>query len=151
MEEIKIRPFQENDSKQVIELNNSLKRSNKGDGPWNEDIRDVKRYYQDDKGEFLIAEINNKVIGMGGLKRIDNKTAEIKRMRISKDHQRKGIGSMLLKELEVIAKNKEYKRIILDTSLKQVSAQKLYEKKGYKKYKRKKLDGFDSILYEKQL
>lgn len=54
-------------------------------------------------------------------------------------------------ELEKKAKELGYKKIILDTSDKQVVAQKLYEKYGYVETKREQTPKFVMMYYEKQI
>lgn len=147
----KIRRFFAEDYPKVEELNNSLNRSARGDGSWNEDLRSIEDTYQNKGGEFLIAELDGEVVGMGALLKINNSTVEIKRMRVSKNQQGKGIGRLILNKLEDFARLNKFKRIILDTSVQQIPAQKLYEKNGFKEISRKVIDGFDSILYEKYI
>ena len=149
--EIQIRKFNKKDYAGVTDLNNSLNRSNKGDGLWNKDLRTIENSYHLSGGEFLVAEIGDEIVGMGALLKIDDVTGEVKRMRVSKNHQRKGIGLLILTKLEEFAKLNNFQRITLDTSVQQVPAQKLYENRGYKEFDRKMIDGFDSILYEKYL
>jgi len=147
----KIRRFFAEDYPKVEELNNSLNRSARGDGSWNEDLRSIEDTYQNKGGEFLIAELDGEVVGMGALLKINNSTVEIKRMRVSKNQQGKGIGRLILNKLEDFARLNKFKRIILDTSVQQISAQRLCEKNGFKEISRKVIDGFDSILYKKYI
>jgi len=87
---------------------------------------------------------------MGALKRIDEEKAEIKRMRVSKQYQRRGIGKTILNLLEESARSKGYTRLILDTTVNQIPAQRLYENKGYVEYKRGN-SGIETIYYVKHL
>lgn len=99
------------------------------------DFKDIKEIYLDNGSEFLIAQMSDEIVGMGALKRIDKTTAEIKRMRVDQKFQGQGIGSQILKKLIDRAKEIGYQKLILDTSVKQICAQKLYEKFGFQKYK----------------
>jgi hypothetical protein len=41
----------------------------KGDGPWDDDLRDIKKNYVDSNGEFLIVFDNDKLVGMGAFRK----------------------------------------------------------------------------------
>jgi len=123
-----------------------------GSGPWEEDLDTIEQTYLRG-GDFFVGYADNKLVVMGALKRIDDTTAEIKRMRTSPDLWRKGYGQAMLEHLEDRARELGFRRIILDTGEKNVGAQRLYEKNEYKKTKqeRKPYLPFDSIFYEKSL
>jgi putative acetyltransferase len=115
------------------------------------DFKDIKGTYIKNGGEFFVASLDDIVIGMGALRKIDVDTAEIKRMRVSIKHQRKGLGSMILEKLIERAQKLGYKKLILDTSEKQNAAKQLYEKYGFQEYDRKKLGNHKTIFYELDL
>ncbi|NOY35344.1 MAG: GNAT family N-acetyltransferase, partial [bacterium] len=54
------------------------------------DFEAIKDIYINKSGEFLIASLDKEIVGMGALKKVDNKTAEIKRIRVDINHQQKG-------------------------------------------------------------
>ncbi len=123
----------------------------KGEGPWDDDLKNIEDTYINNKGEFLVGVLNGKIIAMGAFKKIDNATAEIKRMRVYPEYQGNGYGKMILNKLYKIAINNNYKYFILETSTIQLYAQKLYENFGFKEFKREKIDGFDCIWYKMAL
>ena len=88
---------------------------------------------------------------MGGLHRTSEERAEIKRMRVHSDYQGRGLGQLILSELEGRARALGYKTLHLDTSVLQVPAQRLYEKNGYHEVGRDVYQGLEVILYEKEL
>ena len=75
---------------------------------------------------------NDIAIGCGAFKEFDNKTLEIKRMFVHPDYRAKGIGAIILKELETWAVEINYSESILETGKKQPEAIRLYEKSGYR-------------------
>lgn len=75
----------------------------------------------------MVATHHDKVIGMGAVRKIDASTAEIKRMRVDLDYQGNGIGSQILDKLIEVTQELLYQKLILDTSVNQIAAQKLYE------------------------
>lgn len=120
-------------------------------GSWESDLQEIEQSYLDNGGEFLVAEINGEIVGMGAFRKISETCAEIKRMRVHPDYWRQGLGQTILSRLEQIAKEKGYTTLILDTTIHQVAAQGLYLKNGYTGLRRAKRGIFDTIFYEKQL
>ena len=121
------------------------------DGKWDEDLDDIENIYLKD-GEFLIGLLDNKIIAMGAIKRVSDDICELKRMRVYPDHQGKGYGSIILKELEIRAKELNFKTIQLDTTVKQPAAIHLYEKNNYQETGRKiKGPPFETIYFKKDL
>jgi hypothetical protein len=82
---LKIDRFQRKYFKEVYDLHvEALKSINAyaGEGPWDDDLYDIEKHYLQNRGEFLIGFSDGKLIAMGALKRIDDRTAEITRMRV---------------------------------------------------------------------
>ena len=88
---------------------------------------------------------------MGALRRTSPERAEIKRMRVHPDYQGRGIGQIILSELEAQALAIGYKTLHLDTSVVQLAAQRLYEKNGFREVGRDTHNNLEVILYEKPL
>ena len=122
-----------------------------GRGPWDDDVYTIEETYLKHQGEFLIGEVNGVFVAMGALKRTSPERAEIKRMRVHPDHQGRGYGQRILDKLEVRARALGYRVLHLDTSVVQLPAQRLYEKNGFHEVGRDIYQGFEVILYEKQL
>jgi len=131
-----------------------------GRGPWDDDVYAIEEVYLKKQGEFLIGEYDGLLVAMGALKRTSPERAEVKRMRVHPDYQRRGYGQLILEELEARARTLGYQTLHLDTSTLQIAAQKLYEKNGYRevgrdKYKQEigknEYQMLEVILYEKQL
>lgn len=74
---------------------------------------------------------NEKAIGCGAFKVTDNQTVEIKRMFVDPNFRGKGVASIVLKELEIWAKEEHYSVIILETGRKLENAISMYKKSGY--------------------
>ena len=102
-------------------------------------------------GEFLVGILNNKLVAMGALKKISKDIAEIKRMRVHPNFQRRDFGQLILNRLEEKARKLGYKTLQLDTTIKQTAGQNFYQKNGYLKVKRGLLGGFETIYYKKDL
>lgn len=120
-------------------------------GLWDEDLKDIEGVYLNGEGEFLITVLDGKIVGMGAFRKKDEKTAEIKRMRVLPDHQRQQIGTLILQKLEEEAKRLGYHKLILDTTMVQTAAQLFYLKNGYKEVGKGKTGRYDCIFFEKNI
>jgi len=89
--------------------------------------------YAEPGGKLLLALYNNKPAGCVALKKLDDESCEMKRMFVYPKYHGKRIGYMLAKAIIDEAKSIGYKSMKLDTSLRQVEAQKLYEGFGFKR------------------
>lgn len=76
------------------------------------------------------------VVGTVALKKIDEKTVELKSLYLHKDYRGKGLGSLLMSVSVNEAKSRGFKRIVLDSMLKYEEAIRLYEKFGFEKIDR---------------
>ncbi len=102
---------------------------------------------------FAAVDESGNAAACGALKHFDDHTAEIKRMYVKDEYRGKGLSKLILKQLEDTALKMNYRRIVLETGLKQPEAMNLYEKFGYTKikpYGRHK-DDPDSVCYEKMI
>lgn len=125
-------------------------------GKWDSDLNDIPGNYQADGGDFLMGEANGKVIAQGGIHRLDNSTAEMKRVAVEPEAQGGGIGQQLIEALEGRARELGFTRMVLDTTFAQAAARHVYEKAGYRLIDRKNVDHpsgtpFDTFFYEKYL
>lgn len=82
-------------------------------------------------GAFLVAKVDNMVIGCVGLRKIDDNTCEMKRLYVNNEHKGKGIGKALVEKIIMKAKNMNYIKIRLDTLPKMKTAQELYKNFGF--------------------
>ena len=95
--------------------------------------RDFFAFYNNVHLDYvLLVNEGKEAIGCGAFKKFDDQTAEIKRMFVHPDHRGKGIASLILKELELWAKELHYVDFVLETSPKLEAAIALYKKTGYK-------------------
>lgn len=71
-------------------------------------------------------------VGCGAFKPFEGEAVEIKRMFTATTHRQRGVGSIVLRELEQWAKELGYARCVLETGIKQPEAIALYTKRGYR-------------------
>ena len=151
---LQVRRYKPTDRKQVY-LVHKIALSQAGTyikGKWDDDFKSVEETYLKD-GEFLVGEYKGKIVAMGGLRRKDNDVGEIKRMRVLPKYQGRGFGQKILTLLENRARELGYKKLILDTTVKQPVAQNLYLKNGYKEVRRGTINvlNIENIYYDKNL
>jgi GNAT superfamily N-acetyltransferase len=79
----------------------------------------------------LIYYENEVAVGIGAYKEYDSETVEIKRMFTLPEYRGKGIAKAILTELELWAKEENYKFAMLETGYMQKDAIGLYQKLGY--------------------
>jgi DNA-binding MarR family transcriptional regulator/GNAT superfamily N-acetyltransferase len=82
-------------------------------------------------GAFLVMFSDHTPVGCGGLKRIDERTGEIKRMWIHPDWRGLGLGRRLLARLEAVTRELGHTRIVLDTNETLLEAITMYSRAGY--------------------
>lgn len=119
------------------------------DPHWDADLDRITDVYLRDGGEFLVGVYEGRIVAMWALKRTDTSRAQIRRMRVHPDLQRRGIGQEMLRRLEARALELGYRTLHLDTTVQQTAAQRLYQKNGYYETGRTRWGQFDVILYEK--
>jgi putative acetyltransferase len=85
------------------------------------------------KGVFLIVRVEGWPAGCGGLRRIADDTAEIKRMYVEPGARCRGLGRKILEELESAARGLGYRKVRLETGVRQPEAIQLYETAGYQR------------------
>ncbi len=82
-------------------------------------------------GAYLVGFDGAEVVAGGGLRRLDDGVAEIKRMFVRPAARSRGVARALLGSLEQTAKELGYQKVRLDTGPKQVHGLRLYRSAGY--------------------
>lgn len=95
------------------------------------DMDDVRSNYFEAGGTFFIVLNGEQVIGSGALRRLDDETAELKRMWLLEKFHGRGIGYQLISQLIDFARQNRYTRIRLQTSPEQTRALRFYRKVGF--------------------
>ncbi|MBC7982406.1 MAG: GNAT family N-acetyltransferase [Candidatus Obscuribacterales bacterium] len=83
------------------------------------------------RGAFLIARIEQAAIGCGAVRRIDQSTAEIKRMYVTPKYRGQRAGWALLERIEHVARELGVARLVLETGVRQPESLGLYAKYGF--------------------
>jgi GNAT superfamily N-acetyltransferase len=117
-----------------------------------EDLDDLEATYSEAAGGcMLVVVADGRIVAMGGIRRLNAKTAELLRMRVYPEHQGRGHGRKLLELLEREAARLGYRRIELLTGEAQRPAVDLYARHGYEPFRRETLIGIPSVYMGKDL
>lgn len=79
----------------------------------------------------VVAYWDRQPVGCGAIKEFSDDTVEVKRMYVLPEFRGKGIAVAVLHDLETWADKLGYKRLVLETGVKQPEAIALYNKSGY--------------------
>ena len=151
---LELRSFRNEDEQAVWQLHDLALEdagAHGGSGPWEDDLRDIPATYLDSGGDFLVGLVDGELVAMGGLLLVSPGEAEVRRMRVHPDFQRRGLGRLLLRRLEERAQALDCETIRLDTTDQQTAARRLYERSGYRETGRRQADRFLFIDYAKTL
>lgn len=118
-----------------------------------DDFLGISDDYLDVNGDFLVGIREGEIIATGGFRPRSDETAEIRKMAVHPDHQRRGYGDRMLVELEDRARSRGFDHLVLETFERLTAARSLYETHGYEQTHREPDDTFadDRIHYRKDL
>ena len=80
---------------------------------------------------FFVAYDGPEPIGCGGLRALDERHGEIKRMYVVPERRGSGASTAILRHLEVEAQSRGWERLVLETGTEQPDAVRFYEREGY--------------------
>jgi GNAT superfamily N-acetyltransferase len=83
------------------------------------------------RGAFLVAYMDGRPVGCGAVRRNEPGVAEIKRMYVAPEARGRGVGRLVLEELEVVARQLGIRRLVLETGPRQPEALTLYRRAGF--------------------
>jgi ribosomal protein S18 acetylase RimI-like enzyme len=144
-----IRPFQPADLKecQTLYREGLLRDSKLADNDTGFDIDDIQSAYMKPGSCFFVAiDPVNVVVGMIGVQQHEANTGEIRRLRVRRDRQRRGIGGKLLERALKFCQENLYLKVTLDTFMDHEPAVKLFEKFRFK-HQRSRTVGGKELLY----
>ena len=82
-------------------------------------------------GTFVVAYADGRPVGCGGVKRLDDHRAEIKRLHVVPEIRKSAIARLILRRLEHLARDSGYALVRLDTGARQPGALALFRSAGY--------------------
>lgn len=112
----------------------------------------LKEEVENENSSYIIGKINNEIIGFAGLKKIFDQ-ADIMNIVIKKTYRNQGIGTLLLENLILLAKDLNISTLFLEVNEQNKPAIHLYEKLGFKKLgvRKKYYNNNNGIIMKKNL
>lgn len=97
-----------------------------------DELLSLQKMYGTPHGTIILCKADHEFVACVAVRPIDNKIAELKRMYVKPNFQRKGIGKELLRLSLSFAKNAGYEKARLDTLNTMQPAMNLYKENGFK-------------------
>ncbi len=83
-------------------------------------------------GRCSLARVDGSAAGCVALRRIDARTAELKRLFVRPGHRGLGLGRLLTEAAVELARELDYRRLRLDTTPEMAAAHELYRRLGFR-------------------
>lgn len=99
----------------------------------------------------LLAVDGEAVIGCGSLRDLGKGLAEVKRVWVDADTRGRGVARAIMDELETIASDAGFSRIVLDTNKTLNEARAMYLQRGYREIERYNDNPYADHFFEKAL
>jgi ribosomal protein S18 acetylase RimI-like enzyme len=101
------------------------------DAAFDRELAELHLKYAPPQGGLLLARLDGAAVGCVALRRIDDRTCEMKRMFVRPEAQHRGIGRALARSIIAVAVDAGYRKMLLDTSVRQREAAALYRGLGF--------------------
>ena len=96
------------------------------------EMDDVQKNYFGNGGTFLVTVDENRIVGTGAIRYLEDEVCELKRMWLLTDYHGQGLGYRMIQALFAIAREKGYKLMRLETDkVVQTRAVAFYTKLGF--------------------
>lgn len=115
------------------------------------DLMAIEEVYLSNRGEFLLGFLGERLIAMGGFQWLSPGVAELRRMRIDRDLQGRGYGTLLLGELERRAVQSGVRTLRLEAAKKRPLTLEFYRKHGYRKSGKSAYGAVETVRLSKRL
>jgi len=113
------------------------------------DLMAIEQVYLANGGEFLLGFLDQRLVAMGGFKRLSETSAELRRMRIERELQGKGYGTQLLRELEQRAFQSGIRTLSLETARRRPLTLEFYRQHGYQETGRGLYGAVETVRFSK--
>ena len=98
---------------------------------WLDDVENYRETYTENRGLLLVALDDGKVIGTGGVQKLTDNLAELKRIWLLESYHGQKIGFQIVSMLLNFARQQGYTSIYLETSRLNARALTFYKKLGF--------------------
>ncbi|MDR1454206.1 MAG: GNAT family N-acetyltransferase [Tannerella sp.] len=117
-----------------------------------EELDSFPKIYSEPDGCFIVAVEGEAVVGCVGLKKLDGRTCEMKRLYVDDRHKGKGVGKKLAEKIIEEARAMNYERMRLDTLYSMTAALAIYRRNGFYEIEPYYHNPYSGVIYlEKKL
>jgi GNAT superfamily N-acetyltransferase len=104
-------------------------------------------------GTFVIARADGRAVGCGALRKLDETSAEVKRMYVAPEVRGNGVGRKVLEHLESVGRSLGVQRLVLETGIYQAEAIGLYHQAGFEPVRcwGEYAESVTSVCFEKRI
>ena len=144
LDDVLLQPAQEEDYAAVRELFRAgLDEGLVPDNDTGADIETLHDAYFSDDGQsnFWVAKYSGDVVGMIGVQKTSDGTAEVRRLRVRRTHRRHGVGAKLVEQALTFCQHHGYLKVILDVRIERGPAIALFEKFGFQLARSREVEG----------
>ena len=90
---------------------------------------------------FWVAKFDKRIVGMVGVQRLNNSSAEIRRLRVRDAYRRKGVGTKLMQHAISFCREKQFLKVVLDVRIEREPAIKMFDSFGFLQGRERDLKG----------
>jgi len=98
------------------------------------DLSDIRGTYIDKGGCFKVVEDDGVIVGSYGLFPLSTTTCELRKMYLLPTYQGKGLGRLMMDDALAVARQRQFKELVLETNSVLARASRLYRQYGFEKY-----------------
>jgi GNAT superfamily N-acetyltransferase len=111
------------------------------------DLEDLEGFYRSPGGEFLVQYSGDRLVAMGGFRKLDSKSVELRQLRVTKSWRGKGLGRAMIQALVARAKELGFKQMVLDASEDMLDVRMLLESEGFELDRKGEFFGINLYFY----
>lgn len=144
LEQVRIELATEDDQAAALELfREGLEEGHIRENDTGADVENLREAYLDDEGQsgFWVARYNDLVIGMIGVQKTRDDTAEMRRLRVRETYRRRGVATKLMEHALAFCRDRGYLKVVLDVRYDRGPAIALFEKFGFSLARAREIDG----------
>ena len=98
-------------------------------------------YFECNDSCFWVTEYEEWIVGMIGVQRISNDSAEIRRLRVRDSFRRKGVGTKLMQHAIMFCRKKQFLKVVLDVRIERGPAISMFNTFGFLQGRERNLNG----------
>jgi ribosomal protein S18 acetylase RimI-like enzyme len=112
------------------------------------DIDDIDSAYMGTEGNhFWVAEVPGQVVGMIGVQHHEQNVGQIRRLRVAREYQRRGIGKALLEIAIHFCRENQYLKVSLESFAERAGSLELFRRLGFQLGETRHFAGKEMIYF----